>query len=151
MPIYVPVEASFNPRGVFCPACKDPMPAFRLMVGETHKITCDHCGMVHLGLPASKVCASCGCKKLTNHGVSKEDDTFQFNHPCRPCQEKMAKIKALVTLGGVAYHCTSCGSFGASPAGTPLTTKLKGMFEGRTSFEVDHTDCPECQKKKQPE
>jgi hypothetical protein len=82
------------------------MPEIRLMVGDSHKITCDHCEMVHLGMPTNHVCASCGCKKLTDSGVPKEDESFQCDRPCRGCQEKLAKIKAVVTLGGSGERLT---------------------------------------------
>lgn len=118
------------------------------MVGDVHKFTCDHCGMIHLGPPNDGRCVTCGCQKLTDHGIPSEEETFQSPRICMECQKVMAKIKAIVTLGGVAYRCVSCRATGAFMPDHPQAQKLKGMFPDRSQFDLDAIDCPECQKKR---
>ena len=147
MPIYIPAKLAFNARPVFCPSCKEQMPGTKLMIGDTHKFTCDHCSMIHLGAPDSGACVSCGCKKLTDHGIPPETESFQCNQPCQDCQEKMRKIAAVKVLGGVGYHCVTCGTYGGSAPGAPLTLALQDMFPEKNQFEIDQKDCPECRKR----
>ena len=150
MPVYVPRQFGFNGRETFCPTCLGPTDKI-LMMGSTHKFTCIHCGMLHLGAPDSGCCVKCGCNRLRDEGESVEGEKFANWEPCDPCRDKIRKVEAVVELGGLRWRCEDCGSFGAFSNTNPVVDEFRKRFPDAPVWNLRSENCPDCQsRKKEP-
>lgn len=146
MPIYVPKAFSTNPRETYCPVCHEPAD-WVLMMGETHKFVCIYCQMIHLGEPKGGACVKCGCNKLDDKGVPGPEEKFACAKPCEACRERLAKVQAVVTLGGLAFRCQTCGTIGAFDKNNPLVPAFREQFPNAGDhWDLDQQNCPECKK-----
>jgi len=145
-------EHGVNPHLTFCPRCHGEANELALS-GARHQYTCDSCGMVHLGRPASGHCENVNChantsgiRTLVDRGELDPSMRLPASQPCDACQAEIKTFNAEIKKGGIPIRCKDCGMEGVLKAEHKLAKKIRAEH-GLTGLEFSKADCPKCSLK----
>lgn len=106
-------DKGVNAHMTLCSRCGGEGQELIMLGAHDKKVTCNSCGMVHIGM--TKRSLKTGCKNCHSGNLTEEIIADNEKLPiglCEDCEKEIAEHKKVIDSGGLHFKCDECGCLG---------------------------------------